>query len=457
MKRVLLVMLVMCVTLTAWVVWDNFGDGVDTRDHVVASAQLDRDAASLGAASADAVQRVSDRVAQGAYLARAGNCVSCHTAPGQAPYTGGRALETPFGKVYASNLTPDAQTGLGTWNAQHFWRALHHGRSKDGRLLAPAFPYNHTSFVTRADADALFAYFQSLAPVANAVPEHALRWPFGTQPAFAVWRSLYFKPAQFTADAQQSPAWNRGAYLVQGLGHCAACHSPRDSLGASGELDDLSGGLMPGANWYAPSLLSAQDTQLATTPLADIVRLLKTGSAPKAWVNGPMAEVVQNSTQHLTEADLQAMATYLQARAQVAAREPSEPDAPVPSRKVSLRSAQNGAAIYKDQCAQCHGDQGQGQAVTLADSTRAMAYPPLAGNRAVVMPQLSNLVQNLTYGGFSPVTHAQAQPFGMPPFVLTLSDRDMADVLTYIRQQWGNTGSTVTEFDVGRVRVLQVH
>ncbi len=435
MKRALLVTLALCVALTAWVVWDNFADGVDIRDETVAAASVE----------------------QGAYLARAGNCVSCHTAPGQVPYAGGRVLDTPFGKVYASNLTPDAQTGLGTWNAQHFWRALHHGRSKDGRLLAPAFPYNHTSLVTRADADALFAYFQSLAPVANAVPEHALRWPFGTQPAFAVWRSLYFKPAQFTADAQQSTDWNRGAYLVQGLGHCAACHSPRDSLGASGELDDLSGGLMPGANWYAPSLLNAQDTGLATTPLADIVRLLKTGSAPKAWVNGPMAEVVQNSTQHLTEADLQAMATYLQARAQVAAREPSEPDASAPSRKVSLRSAQNGAAIYKDQCAQCHGDQGQGQAIALADGTRGMAYPPLAGNRAVVMSQLSNLVQNLTYGGFSPVTHAQAQPFGMPPFVLTLSDRDMADVLTHIRQQWGNTGATVTEFDVGRVRVLQAH
>lgn len=447
MKRLGTLVLAACVTLAAWVLWDNFADGVDTRDEAVAA----------GSAPAESDQAASDRVAQGAYLARAGNCVSCHTAAGQAPYAGGRALETPFGKVYASNLTPDVATGLGAWNAQHFWRALHHGRSKDGRLLAPAFPYNHTSLVTRPDADALFAYFQSLAPVANVVPAHTLRWPLGTQAALAVWRSLYFKPASFTADAQQSPAWNRGAYLVQGLGHCAACHSPRDTLGASGDLDDLSGGLMPGTNWYAPSLLSAQETQLATTPLTDIVRLLQTGSAPNAWVNGPMAEVVQNGTQHLTQADLQAMATYLQARAQAALREPHEEEPPQPVRKTSLRSAQNGAAIYKDQCAQCHGDQGQGQSVVLADGTRGMAYPPLAGNRAVVMPQVSNLVQNLTYGGFSPVTHAQPQPFGMPPFVLTLSDRDMADVLTHIRQQWGNAGSPVTEFDVGRVRVLQVH
>lgn len=454
MKRFLAVMVSVCLTLAMWVVWDNFGDGVDTRDAAVALGATEGQ--PVDATTADAATRLPDRVSQGAYLARAGNCVSCHTAPGQAPYSGGRVLDTPFGKVYASNLTPDVQTGLGTWNAQHFWRALHHGRSKDGRLLAPVFPYNHTSLVTRPDVDALFAYFQSLAPVANAVPEHALRWPFGTQPAFAVWRSLYFKPATFKADAQQSPAWNRGAYLVQGLGHCAACHSARDSLGASGELDDLSGGLMPGVNWVAPSLLSAQETGLASTPLADIVRLLKTGSAPNAWVHGPMTEVVQNSTQHLTEADLHAMATYLQARAQVAAREPTE-DTPMTSRKASVRSVQNGAAIYKDQCAQCHGDQGQGQAVTLVNGTRGMAYPPLAGNRAVVMPPISNLVQNLTYGGFSPVTHVQPQPFGMPPFVLTLSDRDMADVLTHIRQQWGNTGATVTEFDVGRVRVLQAH
>ncbi len=168
MKRVFLAVCALSLALSAWVVWDNFADGVDTQ------------------ASASVVPASPEQMAQGAYLARAGNCVSCHTAPGQAPYAGGRALATPFGTVYASNLTADAATGLGTWNAQHFWRALHHGLSKDGRLLAPVFPYNHTSLITRADSDALFAFFQSLAPVARATPAHELRWPFGTQAAFAV-------------------------------------------------------------------------------------------------------------------------------------------------------------------------------------------------------------------------------------------------------------------------------
>lgn len=430
MKRLFLALCALCVVLAAWVSFDNFADGVDTQ------------------AAVATVSPTADVVAQGAYLARAGNCVSCHTAPGEPPYAGGRALATPFGKVYASNLTSDVATGLGGWNAQHFWRALHHGRSKDGRLLAPVFPYNHTSLITRADSDALFAFFQTVPPVARTTTAQELRWPFGTQAAFAVWRSLYFKPATFAVDAQQSADWNRGAYLVQGLGHCAACHSARDALGASGALDDLSGGVMPGTNWYAPSLFSPQETDLAHTPHADIVRLLQTGRGAHAWVSGPMVEVVQNSTQHLRVDDLQAMATYLQARAQHALRDGGAPAAAQPSRKASVRSVENGAAIYKDHCAQCHGDQGQG---------KADAYPTLAGNRAVLMPPVTNLVQTLTYGGFGPATHAQPQPYGMPPFVLTLSDRDMADVLTHIRQQWGNTGATVTEFDVNRVRVLQAH
>lgn len=436
MKRVLLSLCVLLLALAAWVLVDNYGDGVDTTSALTTPAS-------------------PELVAQGAYLARAGNCVSCHTAPGDAPYAGGRALPTPFGTVYASNLTSDAATGLGTWNAQHFWRALHHGRSKDGRLLAPVFPYNHTSVITRADSDALFAFFQSLAPVARATPAHELRWPFGTQAAFAVWRSLYFKPATFEANVHQSAEWNRGAYLVQGLGHCAACHSARDALGASGALDDLSGGTLPGVNWYAPSLLHAQETDLAHMPQAEVVRLLKTGRSAHAWVSGPMGEVVQNSTQYLHDDDVRAIAIYLQSRAQQALTEGAEPGAsapspkaPAPSRQATARSVANGATVYKDHCAQCHGEQGLGQ---------ADAYPALAGNRAVQMPNITNLVQTLTYGGFSPATQAQPQPYGMPPFVLTLSDRDMADVLTHIRQQWGNHAPTVTEFDVTRVRVLQTH
>ncbi len=429
MQRLLSLVLALFLATTAWVVLDNYADGVEV---------------SPSASPSSGVTHSAQQVAQGAYLARAGNCMSCHTVPGQVPFAGGRAIETPFGKVYASNLTPDDATGLGRWNAQYFWRALHHGRSYDGRLLAPAFPYNHTSLVTRADADALFAYFKSLAPVAQAIPAAELRWPFGTQAAFAVWRSLYFKPAHFTEQKQHSAEWNRGAYLVEGLGHCAACHGPRDDLGGSAALDDVSGGLIPVVNWYAPSLLSAQETNLAQVPVQDTVRLLQTGHAPHAWVNGPMREVVQNSTQYLSVDDLTAMATYLQTRARAHLL---ADDVPYPSpRAPTQRASQRGAVLYDDHCAVCHGKQGEGV---------AQAYPALAGNWAVQMPHTTNLVQTVMYGGFSVTTSAQPQPFGMPPFVLTLSERDMADVLTHIRTQWGNTAGAVTEFDVARVREMQ--
>lgn len=412
--------------LGAWVTWvvvDNYADGVDVQ-----------------ISEAHAEERVSTpaQVAQGAYLARAGNCMACHTVPGDVPYAGGRAIDTPFGKVYSSNLTPDPGTGLGQWNRQHFWRALHHGRSRDGRLLVPVFPYNHTSLITREDADALWAYLRSLPPVMRATPAHDLRWPYGTQAALAVWRSLYFKPAQLQVDPQHSEAYNRGAYLVLGLGHCAACHGARDALGATAALDDLDGGLMPVVHWYAPSLWRAQETALAQTPLDDTVRLLQTGRSAHAWVTGPMAEVVQHSTQYLNEADLRAMATYLQVRArQRDATEPAQTTVP------GALASSHGAELYDSHCATCHGKHGEGV---------AHAYPPLAGNRALHMASTVNLVQTLMYGGFGPSTQAQPRPFGMPPFLLTLSDRDMADVLTHIRTQRGHAASPVTEFEVRQVR-----
>lgn len=424
-RRIFTVVVALCLALAAGIVWDNYGDGVAVGDAVAYDAS-------------------AQQQAHGAYLARAGNCVSCHTVPGQTPYAGGRAIETPFGKVYASNLTPDDATGLGQWNAQHFWRALHHGRSRDGHLLTPAFPYNHTTLVTRADADALFAYFKSLPPVSQATPASELRWPFGTQAALAIWRSLYFQPATFQARAQHSAEWNRGAYLVEGLGHCAACHSPRDALGGSGAIDDLSGGLIPVVHWYAPSLLSATETRLADTPLQDTVQLLQTGQSEHAWVNGPMREVVQNSTQYLSAADATAMATYLQARARSVATN-AEPTVLMAPRRPTQRSSQRGAQLYDDHCAVCHGKQGEGV---------AQAYPALAGHVAVQMGNTTNLVQTVMYGGFSVTTPAHPRPFGMPPFLLTLSDRDMADVLTHIRTQWGNAAGALTEFDVARVREM---
>jgi mono/diheme cytochrome c family protein len=270
----------------------------------------------------------------------------------------------------------------------------------------------------------------------------------GTQPALAVWRSLFFEPSPFQADKSQTAEWNRGAYLVQGLGHCAGCHSPRNALGASGPVRDLSGGLMPVVNWYAPDLTRDAESGLASTPLPEIVRLLRTGGSATAQTSGPMGEVVQHSLQHLKEADLQAMAVYLQSSAQ-STPQPA-PAAAKPSR-ISLQVATQGAKVYERQCLQCHGEQGEG----VKTASGEVAYPALADNRAVLLKDPTNLVQLVLYGGYGPATTGHPRPFGMPPAVLELDDRDIAAVLTHLRTQWGNQASEVTPLQVNRIRAAQ--
>jgi mono/diheme cytochrome c family protein len=429
LRKTALALLSLGLLLCTLVVWDNWADGVD-----VAGPSAPPSATSSSAQT----------LAQGQYLVQAGNCIACHTARGGVPMAGGRGIETPFGTVYSSNLTPDTETGIGLWNAQHFWRALHHGRSRDGRLLTPAFPYNHTTLISRADADAMFAWLRSLPPVQQAQPPSTLAWPLGTQPALAVWRSLYFKPGVFQARPEHNAEWNRGAYLVQGLGHCAACHSPRNALGASGAVDDLSGGLMPVVNWTAPSLHDNAQTGLAQASLEDIQTLLKTGRAGQHHTSGPMAEVVLYSTQHLSAPDLQAMAVYLKSQASPALAPAREVVSP--ARTVRTETASRGAQIYDKQCAGCHGEQGQGQ---------PGAYPALAGHRAVQQTDTTNLVQTVLYGGYPPATAGNPRPFGMPPYILTLDDKDIAAVLTHLRSQWGNRAPEVTPLEVNRIRASQ--
>jgi len=379
-----------------------------------------------------------ESVARGAYLVRAGNCMACHTERGGVPFAGGRAIETPFGTVYASNLTPHPTAGIGMWSADHFWRALHHGRSRDGRLLYPAFPYPNYTVVARADSDAMYDYLRSLAPVDRANTPHRLRWPYSTQAALAVWRALYFRPGEHVEDRTQSAEWNRGAYLVRGLGHCNACHTSRNALGASSDMMDLSGGLIPMQNWYAPALTSAAEAGVADWAQQDIERLLRTGVAPRGTVLGPMAEVVLQSTQHLAPQDLSAMALFLKTLPQTSADTRAQPAPPL-----SRQAAERGAKLYGQHCAQCHGEQGQGV---------AGAYPPLAGNRAVLLPVTANLVQVVLNGGFAPATGGNPRPFGMPPYATVLGDADIAAVLSHIRSAWGNAAAPVSEMDVNRQR-----
>ena len=398
--------------------------------------------AEIAAAQPSGQPASAELLTRGAYLARAGNCMACHTARGGEPYAGGRGIDTPFGTVYSSNLTPDEQTGLGRWSAPAFWRAMHHGRSADGRLLVPAFPYTSTTQVSRADSDAIYAYLRSLPPVSQPARPHDLRFPFNTQAALAVWRALYFQPGEFQPDAARSAEWNRGAYLVQGLGHCNACHAHRNALGGTTGPLDLGGGLIPVQNWYAPSLTDPREAGVADWAEAEIVALLKTGVADRrgalAVASGPMGEVVLRSTQHLSDADLGAMAVYLKTLGEgvVTAPTPAEPSPSAPADP-------HGAKLYADHCASCHGERGEGV---------AGAYPALAGNRAVTMAVPANLVRIVLEGGFAPATAGNPRPYGMPPFAQTFSNDDVAAVLTHLRRSWGHHADAVSATDVHRYR-----
>ena len=376
----------------------------------------------------------SANIARGAYLARAGDCIGCHTVRGGAAFAGGRALTTPFGTLYGPNLTPDAATGLGRWSADDFWGALHNGRARDGRFLYPAFPFPHYTKTTRRDSDALFAYLRSLPPVRQQNAAHAMAFPYNTQLALAGWRLLFFRPGVYETAPARDASWNRGAYLVEGLGHCSACHSTRNAFGAS--APGLQGGMIPVLNWYAPSLSSADEAGVASWRQDEIVQLLHTGASPRATVIGPMAEVVANSLQHLSGADVAAMATYLQALPPTAA----EGDMKV---KPSASTMTAGGTIYDQHCVECHGADGRGL---------APAYPPLAGNRAVTLHESANVARIILQGGFAPGTNANPRPYGMPPFAHVLNDDEVAQVMTYVRASWGNRGNEVTAAQVNRYR-----
>jgi mono/diheme cytochrome c family protein len=389
-------------------------------------------------ASAPALAPATPQVERGRYLVAAGDCVACHTTPGGAAFAGGRAIDTPFGVVRSTNITPDETHGLGRWSADDFWQALHDGRSKDGRLLYPAFPYPNFTRVRREDSDAMYAYLRTLPSVAQANVPHALRFPYDTQLALAAWRAVFFRPGAFVPDATKSERWNRGAYLVRGLGHCDACHAARNVFGAVAHDVDLGGGLIPLQNWYAPPLASGP---IARWPAAEIEALLRTGIAPRGAAMGPMAEVVWRSTQFLTPADAGAIAEYLQS----AGHARGDDDVPGAQRAEPDVLAR-GERIYGEHCADCHGRNGEGV---------PPAYPALAGNASSTGATAANAIKAVLYGGYPPVTAGNPRPYGMPPYFATLKAPDVAAVLTYVRESWGNGGAPVSTVDVERYRTLR--
>ena len=378
---------------------------------------------------------------RGEYLARAGDCVACHTVPNGPMFAGGRAMATPFGNLYVPNITPDDETGIGAWSADDFHRMMHTGVSKNGTLLYPAMPFASYTQVTRSDNDAIYAYLMSVAPVKQKNREHELRFPFNNRELLIGWRTLYFKAGEFQPTPGQSAEWNRGAYLVKGLGHCAMCHTAVNALGGSSESKAFEGGMIPNQNWYAPSLTSNREAGLGDWKIEDIADLLQVGVSHRGTVYGPMAEVVYNSLQYLTDEDARAMAIYLKAL-------PQKDTAPPPTsqaRLVSPEVMEVGRKVYVAQCAVCHGAEGRGQ---------TPSYPPLADNQSITMESPVNSIRMVLNGGYPPGTRKNPRPHGMPPFSHMLNDNEVAAVVTYIRVAWGNNGTPVTAAQANDLRKL---
>jgi mono/diheme cytochrome c family protein len=387
-----------------------------------------------GARSQDAAT-----IAQGQYLARAGDCIACHSNPGDKPFGGGRAMVTPFGTLYSPNISPDRETGIGAWTADEFYTMMHTGHTRSGEILYPAMPYAAYTKVTRADSNAIFAYLKSVPPVHQPNRDQDLRFPYNNRHLLLGWRTLYFKEGEYKPDPKQSAEWNRGAYLVEGLGHCSMCHTAINALGGSSESQAFQGGLIPMQEWYAPSLTSNREAGLGDWSIKDICDLLQAGVSNRGAVYGPMAEVVFNSLQYLSDADIRAMAIYLKnLPASGGANEPTVTQTEEKNRLYPL-----GSKIYAAQCAMCHGGGGEG---------KGWDFPPLAGNQSIQMTSSVNPIRMVLNGGYPPGTARNPRPYGMPPFAQSLSDEEVAAVVTFIRTAWNNHGTAITAKDVSALR-----
>lgn len=431
--RVVVLCALLAVAALAWLLWRGSAAGTPSET---------KGAESSAPPSAAVLER-------GAYLVRVGACMGCHTAQGGVVLAGGGEVRTPFGVFHAPNLTPDAETGLGRWSLADFRRAMRHGVAPGGRLLYPAFPYEQYTALRTDDVDALYHYLRSLPPVAQPAQPHVLAFPYGSQWALALWRGLYFRPAAAVAQEGEAGPLEAGRYLVQAVAHCAACHSPRNGLGALGGGQRLEGGLMPTEGWQAPSLLDSREAGVQRWTPQAVVQLLRTGRTDEgATASGPMADAVFWSTRYLTDGDARAVAAYLQRLPDAAAgtgASGGEAAVPPPAAGGGQRYDSGAQANFRHYCADCHGAQGQG-------GGPGGAFPPLAGNRAVLRSDPGNMLRSILQGGYAPATAGNPAPYGMPPFMQTLGDAEIAALATYIRQSWGNQAATVATMEVFRAR-----
>jgi len=397
-------------------------------------------AAFAAACALPAYAADTEQIAQGKYLVQAGDCIACHTEPGGKEMAGGRAMPTPFGTLFSSNITPDPETGIGKWTADNFYTMLHTGRSPDGGLIYPAMPFPEYTKVTRTDSDAMFAYLRSVPAVHQPDRENELSFPYNNRELILGWRTLFFNEGEYKPNPDKSAAWNRGAYLVEGLGHCTMCHSPINALGGNSQSKEFEGGLIPMQNWYAPSLTSNKEAGLGDWSIEDISNLLRGGISRRGVVYGPMAEVTYNSLQYMTDADTKAMAVYLKSLGEGSppGKESSGVDISENSLLMTL-----GKTIYMAQCASCHGAQGRGAPPN---------FPPLAGNPSIQMQSAVNPIRMVLNGGYPPGTAQNPMPYGMPPFAQNLTDDEIAAVVTYIRSSWGNQGAAISARQANELR-----
>jgi mono/diheme cytochrome c family protein len=413
---------------------------------LIAGAQMgcsknEREPSANNPATAESAAASPALIERGRYLAFAGNCGACHTTAGGAPFAGGLAFETPFGKVYSANITPDPDTGIGGWTSGQFLQSLRKGLRANDQHLYPVFPYPALTKITDEDAAALFAFLKSVPAVRYDVPKNEMSWPFGQRWLLGAWNAMFFDEGPYRPDTGKSAEWNRGAYLVTGPAHCSACHSPRNLLGAERAAkamtggtyrDDSAGGVM--RPWSAPNLTSAS-SGLGSWSVEEIAAYLKAGTNSYTTTFGPMNTVILKSTMHLSDADLRAMAVYLKGLP------PNEGDFGAPAKSDVLQA---GETLYNVNCGTCHQPDGMG-----ADD----AGPRLAGSLVTQATDPASLVNSILYGvdvpNPAPGGH-QWRP--MEAYGDKLSDEEVAALASYLRSAWNNKGGEVTAKQVSRQR-----
>ncbi len=374
------------------------------------------------------------QIERGRYLTYAADCAACHDDPDQnRPFAGGRPIETPFGVVVAPNITPDRETGIGALSDAQFDAALRRGRTPDDSRLYPAMPFTYFTKMSSDDVAAIRAYLNTVEPVHNAVVADQLPFPFSVRASMVVWDGMYFTPGEFKPDPSKSAVWNRGAFLVQGPGHCAACHTPKSWLGGDKTGRELQGYSIQG--WFAPDLTSSAHAGLADWSELDIVDYLKKGHNRFAAASGPMAEEVSRSSSHLSTSDLEAIATYL--KDQVGE---STSSAAVSAQDPAMVA---GSAIYQDLCSACHQKDGTGVPYLI---------PNLAKAWSVAAREPTTLIRVVLEGAQSVATLDEPTAPAMPAFGWQLTDAEIAAVTTYIGNSWDHAMPAVTEHEVHEAR-----